>query len=108
MAYADTKQTEVGAIKKNNRGDFIKVTACENPSTKAVSVDIREFYTNDNDEILPTKKGIRVSDEAIAELVEYIYNACSVEGKEELRDRFKAILDTSEEQEPEVHTSTAD
>lgn len=95
MAYQNIKEERVGSIPKNDRGDFIVVTRCVNERTKEVSVDIRTFYTpKDTEEIAPTQRGIRLSDEHMAELIEYIYNATSVEGKEEIKDRMKAIIET--------------
>lgn len=83
---AEIKQTVVGTIQKNNRGDYFKITTCENEQKNTKAVDIREFYTDDNDNILPTKKGVRVNDEKVAELVKYIFEASSIEAKQEILD----------------------
>lgn len=99
MALSDVRQNVVGTIKKNERGDCFKVTSCFNEKTGAYAVDIREFYLNADGEESPTKKGIRVSDEKVSELVKYIFASSTQEAKEEIMDALSEFMITADDEE---------
>lgn len=67
MAYnsTDEKSEELCRIVTNSK----KIVARKIENSRGISVDIREYFDNDDGEELPTKKGVRFSSENVAELV---------------------------------------
>lgn len=84
MAYNAQNETreELAVIEKNSRGDCVAVSKI----TKAdkVSYDIRNMYTDDNDELRYTSKGVRMSDDMTKEVVLAILKSLSQEDLEEV------------------------
>lgn len=70
MAYnaSNEERKEILNIKKNDRGEHIKVAKILNKKSNVSSLDIRLFYTNADGELCPTQKGIRISDELAYDL----------------------------------------
>lgn len=68
MAYSNNKETVIAEIAKNNRGDFIIVKNIVDAKGNQ-SIDIRYHFTNDDDQVLPTKKGVRYSSELALEVI---------------------------------------
>lgn len=58
MAVAETTN-ELARIAVNKRGDYIIVQEIVKGDVK--QIDVRKWYTNDNDEICPSTKGVRLS-----------------------------------------------
>lgn len=90
MAY-NTTETEVAEIKKNERGEYIKVKKIEG-SNKSVSIDARIYYTSDLDEILPTKKGIRISSELAVEVLTAMAQVLEDSDLQDLRENLNSML----------------
>ncbi len=67
MARAKEFEEVVGSIPKNN-GDEIRVTALTTKSGEPY-IDIRNYYTDDEGEKQPTKKGIRFHAEMTEEVM---------------------------------------
>lgn len=69
--YDASNETRVNVLelKKNNRGDYFKVDMILKHDTKEKSVDLRNYYTNDKDEICPTQKGVRIKSEDAYEII---------------------------------------
>lgn len=67
MAYnsTDEKSEELCRIVTSSK----KIVARKIEKSRGISVDIREYFDNDDGEELPTKKGVRFSSENVAELV---------------------------------------
>lgn len=67
MAYnsTDEKSEELCRIVTNSK----KIVARKIETSRGTSVDIREYFDNDEGQELPTKKGVRFSSENVAELV---------------------------------------
>lgn len=93
MAY-NKKETQVtmGLIKKNDRGDFFKVSRII-PESGDESVDIRLMYTSDKEGVpkdenglSPTSKGVRVKSESVVELLIAIYKSLNDEERLEFND----------------------
>lgn len=76
--YKDNKSEIIGSIDKNNRGDSIIISKVTDSSGN-VSVDIRLHYTNDNDEICPTQKGVRFKAEQTYEIMQALVKCMSDE-----------------------------
>lgn len=74
MSYS-SKDTDIALIKKNDKGDFIKVTKVESGGNDYL--DIRTMYTNDAGEVMPTKKGVRFNMEMTTEILDAIFKAAS-------------------------------
>lgn len=70
MSFDDEKQEVIASIKKNNRGDYINVSKITNGSNEVIGVDIRQFFTNDDDELCPTKKGLRIKIDNLNEVLD--------------------------------------
>lgn len=63
MAWNNADEKEIFRVEKNNRGDYIVVKEV------GESIDIRQYYTSDNGDVLPTKKGIRFNKEVIPDII---------------------------------------
>ena len=93
MAYSNEQSVELTKIQKNNRGDFIVVSKITNSTSGNVSVDIRQYYTDDNDELLPTKKGVRFNTENLLEVMKALTLALEDDEKEELADFLNEAIE---------------
>ena len=71
MAYNDEHEVreELGMFRKNNRGDHLGVVKITDTKKDTVAFDIRNLYTDDNDELRFTAKGVRVNDEMAVDMV---------------------------------------
>lgn len=106
MAYnADNEVKDVLAeIQKNNRGDFVIASKITNKNTGSVSVDIRQYYTNDADEVKPTSKGIRINTELLPELLAGLVKALEANEMIDLSETLVSMVDgdgDDEEESPE-------
>lgn len=102
MAYDNIEQVTVGDVRKNSRGDYIRVQKCFNKNKGTSAVDVRDFYTSDDSEdLMPTKKGVRIQDENIADVVKYIYEAASVEAKGEIRQALEELFSKEDSESSE-------
>lgn len=65
MAYNANNETKVNVvdIKKNNRGDYLKMDVVTKNSNGDKAVDIRNYYTTEDGEIRPTQRGVRIKSE---------------------------------------------
>lgn len=105
MAYnaSNEERTELAVIQKNNRGDNIVVVKIKNKTTGTESVDIRNYYTDDDGELKPTSKGIRLNMELAAEVVKAVLKSMHVVEVEDIFDEFReeisALNSDSEEAE---------
>ena len=96
MAYTANKETELLKIKKGNSGNYQVITKVENTKTKDVSVDLRNLFTSDDNQILPTKKGIRISGEDLLDVMKAMINCLDVTELDDLKDAIDDILDEAE------------
>lgn len=71
MAYnANNEERKVLVdVEKNSRGEHIIGTLITNKNSGNQSLDIRQYYTNDEGSVLPTSKGVRVNTELAYELI---------------------------------------
>lgn len=104
MAYnADNETKEVLAeIQKNNRGDFIVASKITNKNTGAVSIDIRQNYTNDEGELRVTQKGVRLNAELLPDLVKGLVKALEENEVMDLGDELAALLADNNEEEDDT------
>lgn len=103
MAYnADNEVKDVLAeIQKNNRGDFVIASKITNKNTGSVSVDIRQYYTNDADEVKPTSKGIRINTELLPELLAGLVKALEANEMIDLSETLVSMVDGDGDDEEE-------
>jgi len=96
MAYnADNEiREDLGLFDKNYRGDKVAVTKITNKKTGNVAYDIRNMYTNDENEIKHTTKGIRLNSELVVEVVKSLLNGL---GEDERQDLLQILDDVDEE-----------
>lgn len=101
MAYNATNEErkEIVSIKKGSRGDYVKVNKIIKKSTNNESIDIRMFYTNDEDLVLPTGKGVRFSTELLLDFLKGITTALEFDEKEDLRDYLYKMINEDEADE---------
>lgn len=104
MAYsADNETKEVLAeIQKNNRGDFIVASKITNKNTGAVSIDIRQNYTDDAGELRLTRKGVRLNAELLPDLVRGLVRALEENEVMDLGDELAALLADNNEEEDDT------
>ena len=72
MAYG--KLEEIGRIQKGDKGDYIVVRKCYNNENNVESIDIRLSSTSDSGDILPNKKGVRIPNDMMGNLIEILFN----------------------------------
>lgn len=94
MAYnaANEERTELLNIQKNGRGEYIKGSKIVNKNSGNESIDIRLFYTDDSDNVQPTKQGVRFNSEHLLDFCKGIVTALEINEKEELIDFLNDIL----------------
>ena len=94
MAYNDSSEIKetVGEWEKNSRGDYIRVTNVTPTNGKAGSVDIRNMYTNDDGDIKPTTKGIRVPKGMVGDVVVAMLRCLSASEIEDVADDICEVL----------------
>ena len=95
MAYnADNEiREELAQIQKNNRGEYVIATKITNKTSGAVSVDIRQYYTNEADELKPTSKGIRINTELLPDLLNGLVRALEANEMMDLSDMLSDLVD---------------
>ena len=100
MAYnaANELKEELGRVQKNNRGDFLVTTKVTNKLSGAVSVDIRQFYTNDADEVVPTFRGVRFNAENLVDVIEALSKVLEANELMDLSDKFAEMADEPEDE----------
>lgn len=105
MAYdaSKEKQEVIAQIKKNDRGEYIRVTRVTPVKGNNLSVDIRLMYTNANDEIAPTTKGLRLNDENVVEVMMGMLEAMGpaefTQLMEEIDDKYGNDTESDEDDE---------
>lgn len=95
MAYDSSKETQVDVIliKKNNRGDYIRVSRIEPEDKKKLpSIDIRNMYTTDDDEVRPTQKGVRINSEIVPEVFLAMLRAMRYEEVASIREETERLM----------------
>lgn len=104
MAYnaENEKIIELGALEKSRRGDEIKVRLISKSTSDAI--DIRNWYTDNDDEMKPTQKGVRINAEQAGELIKMLvvgyvklYSVQADELLDELKETVEAELDKDED-----------
>lgn len=84
MAYENNKTEVLSTIEKNSRGDKIVVSKITGETSGKVSIDIRLYYTDDNDELQPTKKGVRFSEESTVDVIKALLKTVDDDTKSEI------------------------
>lgn len=99
MAYNASKEerTQLVDIKKNERGEHIIATKIKNTTSGSVSLDIRQYYTNDNNDVLPTQKGVRVNSELALELVVGLLGVLEPNELYDLADKIEEMTGDSDD-----------
>lgn len=104
MAYnTNEKRVTVGEIKKNNMGEYIKVDSIEGKNGN--SVDVRTYFTNEDGQILPTKKGVRVNSEQSVDLVKFIVMAMDEAARMDVLSAVQELVDEETETESDSDDS---
>lgn len=96
MAYnADNEiREELAQIqKKNNRGEYVIATKITNKISGSVSVDIRQYYTNEAGEVMPTSKGVRINAELLSDLLNGLVRALEVNEMMDLSDMLSDLAE---------------
>lgn len=98
MAYNSNNEerVELADIKKNDRGEFVKVAKITNKNTGNSSVDIRNYYTTKEGEIAPTYKGVRFNTEMTPDIIRGIADSLEYDELEDLRDYINRKLEADE------------
>jgi hypothetical protein len=94
MAYnaSNEERIELASVQKNNRGDVVRVAKIRNKNTGNESVDIRLFYTNDEDELSPTAKGVRFSTESLIDVIMGLVQALEPNEVDDLKEELDTLI----------------
>lgn len=104
MAYnTNEKRVTVGEIKKNNMGEYIKVDSIEGKNGN--SIDVRTYFTSEDGQILPTKKGVRVNSEQSVDLVKFIVMAMDEAARMDVLSAVQELVDEETETESDSDDS---
>lgn len=95
MAYnaSNEERTELFNIAKGNRGDAVVGSKIVNKNTNNVSIDIRQYYTDDNGELKPTSKGVRFNAENLLDVIKALVPALEANEIEDLNDILSGMSD---------------
>lgn len=107
MAYnTNEKRVTVGEIKKNNMGEYIKVDSIEGKNGN--SVDVRTYFTSEDGQILPTKKGVRVNSEQSVDLVKFIVMAMDEAARMDVLSAVQELVDRETESDSDASEKSED
>ena len=99
--YDKQVESNVTMVRRNDRGDFVKV--CRISDGKRDSLDIRGMYTSDNDnQIYPTQKGVRLHDEMLVETVAAILDCLNEAEMQELNEEYGYYIDDSDQMDTDT------
>ena len=103
MAYnADNEiREELAQVQKNSRGDYVIATKITNKTSGSVSIDIRQYYTNDSDEVKATSKGVRFNAELLSDMLTGLVKALEVDEMDDLVETLKTLTDGVEASDEE-------
>lgn len=105
MAYNSSNETrtELVNIQKNNRGEFIIANIIKNNNTGNESVDIRQYYTDKDDEVRATSKGVRFNAENLYDFLSGMVKGLELNEAQELvsiiEERVIAELDSDSDED---------
>lgn len=85
------KEEELLELERNDRGDYLYVTHIE--QNGKLYYDIRHAFTNDEDKIIKLKKGVRIKEDEIAEILAAIIADLSDSKKLELKEKLAEYED---------------
>lgn len=99
MAYNANNEIreELAQIQKNNRGEYVIAAKITNKTSGAVSVDIRQYFTNEADEITPTSKGIRINAELLPDLLNGLVRALEANEMMDLSDMLSDLAEGTDD-----------
>lgn len=107
MAYnTNEKRVTVGEIKKNNMGEYIKVDSIEGKNGN--SIDVRTYFTSEDGQILPTKKGVRVNSEQSVDLVKFIVMAMDEAARMDVLSAVQELVDEETESDSDDSEKSED
>lgn len=91
LAYnsKDEIQEIIGIFDKNSRGDKIRVTRIIKKKSNTIYVDVRNMYTDQDGEIRPTQKGIRLNSEIAVDIICAMLEALGDEVIQDVLLRFR-------------------
>lgn len=93
MAFDNEVQTELAMIQKNNRGNYIRVARIDNKVSGSVNADIRMYYTDDNEELRPTQKGVRINSELLPDVLNALVKVLEVNEMMDLVDTLNELIE---------------
>lgn len=102
MAYNNVEETLLDNIEVGTRGDEIDIKHVRDKSRNTESIDIRRYYIDDNGELAPTKKGVRVNMELVPDIIKAMAKALDTYELEELSEELKSLADSREEETEET------
>lgn len=108
MAYENEERKDLAVIKKNNRGDYVVVAKITNKNSGNVSLDIRQFYTDDSDQVIPTKKGIRLNTELAMDVIKAMVKVLEADELMDLQEELNNLVDGSDDEEEDSEEETDD
>lgn len=106
MAYENEERKDLAVIKKNNRGDYVVVAKITNKNSGNVSLDIRQFYTDDSDHVIPTKKGIRLNTELAMEVIKAMVKVLEADELMDLQEELNNLVNGSDDEEEDSEEET--
>lgn len=102
MAFENEINEQLAQIDKNNRGDYMVVSKITNKNTGTVSADIRQFYTDANGDVAPTRKGTRVNTEILPDVIKALLQLLEPDELEDIGEFIESMsADDDEFEDPE-------
>ena len=98
--YDDSKEktTQLCVVDLNRRGDKVIVSIVDKEDDGTSWVDIRRYYTADDDTVRPTSKGVRYrrTDDVTVAVINGLIDSLTPESLEQVREHLDDIEDKLE------------
>lgn len=82
------KEKLCGEFLKNQRGDYVVIKLVTDNKDN-VKIDIRDYYTSDDDQVLPTKRGVRFNSELGLDVIKALSRGLESDEIDQLIDYLK-------------------
>lgn len=98
MAYnRNETREELVEVQKNNRGEYIKAAKIINNNSGSENIDLRLFYTNEEDAVCPTTKGVRFNSELLLDVLKGMAKGLEMDEVIQLRDTLDEMIDSEDD-----------
>ena len=99
MAYTSNDKQEVVSVIDLGRGNQIRITTVKDKDNVLKAIDIRNYYTTDSGELSPTKKGVRIKECDLAQVIGVLLMNAGYETIIDINSNFDVTIDLDDDSE---------